>query len=103
MLTPVRVTVLLPHHDDDEHIGCPYCGEPAALYRSPLRRRREWTCPMCGATGAIRIAGRPAPHRRPPTRTRRHGLSGPGILSMIASRRGSNRTRDATQRDQRLA
>ena len=68
MLTPVRVTVLLPHHDD-EHIACPCCGEPAALSCSPLRRRREWTCPACGATGAIRIAGRPAPRRRPPTRT----------------------------------
>ena len=68
MLTPVRVTVLLPHHDD-EHIGCPCCGEPAALSRSPLRRRREWTCSTCGTTGALRIAGGPAPRRRTPTRT----------------------------------
>jgi len=67
MLTLVRVTVL-PHHDD-AHIACPCCGEPAALFRSPLRRRREWTCSTCGATGAIRIADRPAPRRRPPTRT----------------------------------
>ena len=48
---------------------------------------------------------RPARSAPPPPdpHSRRHGLSGPGILSMIASRRGSNRTRDGTQRDQRLA
>jgi len=48
---------------------------------------------------------RPACFAPPPPdpHSRRHGLSGPGILSMIASRRGSNRTRDGTQRDQRLA
>ena len=43
MLTSVRVTVLL--HHDDEHIGCPCCGEPAALSRSPLRRRRARSAP----------------------------------------------------------
>ena len=59
----MRVPVLLPHHDI-EHIGCPGCGQPAALSNSPRRRRREWTCPTCQAAGTIRIAGYPTRHAR---------------------------------------
>jgi len=62
MLAGMRVPVLLPH-PDVEQIGCPCCGQPAALSNSPRRRRREWTCPTCRAAGTIRIAGHPTRER----------------------------------------
>ena len=64
----MRVPVLLPH-PDVEHIGCPSCGQPAALSNTPRRRRREWTCPTCRAAGTVRIAGHPTRQHTTPTRT----------------------------------
>ena len=66
----MRVAVLLPHPDVD-HIGCPHCGQPAALTNSPRRRRQECTCPTCRAAGTIRIAGHPTrPAHQPSILTR---------------------------------